>query len=292
MSSDNNSDGIRAQYTTDISLRIREETHEQYTIPKINFVEWVLNCIQWQGDEYVLDVGSGPGKFAPALYEISPDIQYWGIDYLPGMLKNHPLQDRLSVADAQDLPFPEQSFDVVMANHMLYYVNDIDRALREFKRILKPGGILMVSTNSANTMRELQIHMRRAIVLLTPSGASKVPAPVTESDMFNLENGLCQLSRQFYSVVRYDLPSTLVFPSIQPVMAFLESVRSLREPQLPENVLWDDVMMIMQQQFTHLFNHWGKLIIDKLAGVLIASDSGGILRDFVERQETTRTNAP
>jgi SAM-dependent methyltransferase len=289
MSFTNDPETIRDQFTTDKMLRIRQQTHELYTVPKVDFVRWVLSCYQWQGDERVLDVGSGPGAYYVPLIEHFPDIEYWAMDFQPGMLENHPARDRVGVANAQYLPFPSASIDVIMANHMLYYVEDIDQTLLEFRRVLKPRGVLMVVTNSVNTMRELQIHMRRAIVLLTPSGAARVQTPPMDSDSFTLEDGLCYLSRHFYSVVRHDLPSSLVFPSIQPVMEYLESIRSSREPQLPANVLWDDVMMIMQQQFTHLFNHWGKLMIDKLSGVLIASDQGGFVRDFIEHHENAES---
>jgi hypothetical protein len=127
--------------------------------------------------------------------------------------------------------------------------------------------------------------MRRAIVLLTRSGASQVRPPAMASDMFALENGARFLARHFYGVIRYDLPSALVFPDIEPVMAYLESTRDLREPQLPSDVQWDDVMMIMRQQITHLVNHLGELVINKLTGVLMASDRGGFMREFMEYRE-------
>jgi hypothetical protein len=68
-------------------------------------------------------------------------------------------------------------------------------------------------------------------------------------------------------------------------MSYLESTRDLREPQLPPDVAWDDVMVIMRQQITHLINHLGELVINKLTGVLIASDNGGFIHEFVEHHQ-------
>lgn len=278
---------VRQQYATDKSLRVRQETHEKYTVPRLDFVEWALRCYRWRGDERVLDVGCGPGNYYTFLHQQAPEIDYYAVDFLPAMIENHPYKTHLAIGDAQFLPYEDHRFDVVMANHMLYHVADIDKAIGEFRRVLKPDGVLMVATNSLNSMQELQVLMRRAIVLLTRTSASQVRAPSPASDLFALENGARTLSRHFYSVVRYDLPSMLVFPDIEPVMAYLESTRSIREPQLPDDVLWDDVMMIMRQQITHLFNHLGELVINKLTGVLFATDRGGEIRTFVERHEAS-----
>ena len=49
--------------------------------------------------------------------------------------------------DAQDLPFDDGTFDVVVANHMLYHVPDPRRAAAEFARVLRPGGVLLAATN-------------------------------------------------------------------------------------------------------------------------------------------------
>lgn len=278
---------VRQQYITDKSLRVRQETHEKYTVPKLDFVEWALKCYRWHGDERILDVGSGPGTYYGFLQQQAPHTEYFAVDFLPSMIENHPYKSHLTIGDAQYLPYDEDRFDVVMANHMLYHVEDVDKAISEFRRVLKPDGVLMVATNSLNSMQELQVLMRRAIVLLTRTSASQVRAPSPASDLFALENGARALARHFYSVVRYDLPSMLVFPDIEPVMAYLESTRSIREPQLPDDVLWDDVMMIMRQQITHLFNHLGELVINKLTGVLFATDRGGEIRNFVERHEAS-----
>lgn len=276
---------IRRQYATDEKLRIRQETHDKYTIPDRDFVSWALGCLDWRGDESVLDVGCGPGLYYPRIKEQMPNTTYTGIDLLPGMLRNHPSQSRLAVADAIALPYADHTFDVVMANHMLYHVDNVEQAIMEFRRVLKPGGILMTATNSNQTMPELQVLMRRAIVLLTRQGAAQVRAPSLPSDHYALENGTKLLARHFYAVVRYDLPSALVFPDVEPAIAYLETTRDLREAQLPADVVWEDVMMIMRQQINQLIKHLGELVINKQVGMLVASDSGGFISQYIDRQK-------
>lgn len=284
---------VKRQYSSDENLRIRHETHDKYTIPKKNFVEWAVSCLQLQGHERVLDIGCGPGLYFTKLREVHPDIDYYGVDLMPAMLANHPAgANRLSVGDVQTLPFAAGLFDVVMANHMLYHVEDVESAIKEIRRVLKPGGMIMVATNSLNTMPELQVLMRRAIVLLTRQGAAQVRAPALPSDHFALENGTRVLARHFYAVVRYDLPSALVFPDVEPAITYLESTRDLREAQLPPDVNWDDVMMIMRQQINQLIKHLGELVINKQTGLLVASDNGGFIKEYMEHVDSAQAATP
>lgn len=281
-------ESIRRQYETDEKLRIRQATHDKYTVPDRDFVEWALSCIHWRGDEQVLDLGSGPGLYYEKIHQHLPDVRYTGVDLLPGMLLNHPAgSGALALGDAVNLPFHDDSFDVVMANHMLYHVDDVERAVVEIRRVLKPNGVVMTATNSTQTMPELQVLMRRAIVLLTRQGPSQVRAPSLPSDHFALQNGIRILARHFFAVVRYDMPSALIFPDVEPAMAYLETTRDLRESQLPEDVVWEDVMMIMRQQINQLIKHLGELVINKEVGMLVSTDGGDFIGDYVRRSNGT-----
>lgn len=283
MSDPNHISRMRKHYETDRNLRLRQEIHDKYTVPNRSFAEWALSCVPWRGDERVLDVGCGTGLYHQKLKTLQPQVQYVGIDLQLKMLHNVGAQ-QLAQADASHLPFPDQHFDVLMANHMLFYVEDIEATLQEFRRVLKPEGILMTATNSVQTMPELQVLMRRAIVMLSRSTSAQVRAPSMPSDAFALENGTRYLARHFYGVVRHDFPSALVFAQTDPAMDYLESTREMREPQLPRDVLWDDVMTIMRQQINQLVKHLGELIINKQTGVLLASNQGGFVKDFLEKQ--------
>jgi SAM-dependent methyltransferase len=283
----NHPDAVRKMYTTDEALRVRQDIHERYSVPPINFIEWALDCVDWRGDERVLDVGSGPGRWLATLQERAPQVDYWGLDLFPGMLRTHPLPERVLTADVQHLPFPDASFDVVMANHMLFHVPDMEQAVIECRRVLKPGGIFLASTNSLHNMPELQVLIRRAVTLLVPPGTTNIQVPMAHTDLFTLESGTRLLARHFYAVVRYDLPNALIFPNVEPVLAYLESTRSVREPQLPTGVAWDDVMLIVREQINRLIDHFGELTINKLSGVLVATDEGDFVREYLEFQEKT-----
>jgi SAM-dependent methyltransferase len=281
---------LRRQYANDKNLKIRQDIHSRYSVPFVQFPDWVLSRVLWHGDERILDVGCGAGNYYDRLRVLLPAIQYVGVDIEPGMLDNHaarhaPTGLRLSAADAQALPFPEGTFDVVMANHMLYHVPNVERALDECRRVLKPDGVLIAATNSANTMPEFNALYRRAIMLLSSPGKITSGSTAVPRSAFTLENGTILLARHFYAVVRHDLPGTLVFKDVDPVMDYLGSWRSMREAQLPAGVRWEDVMLIMREQFTRVIGHFGELIVNKLTGVLIASDRGGFINEYVAHLE-------
>jgi SAM-dependent methyltransferase len=81
-------------------------------------------------------------------------------DFSPGMVEaaRTVLGDRAeyAVADVQELPFPDASFDAVIANHMLFHVEDRPRALAETARVLRPGGTFRATTIGLDHLRELR----------------------------------------------------------------------------------------------------------------------------------------
>jgi SAM-dependent methyltransferase len=272
------------------TLRLRQDVYDRYSVPQIDYHGWVLDRLRWRGDEHVLDVGCGPGDYYQALTRRYPEIDYVGVDLSPEMLESNPARPDAVQADIGGLPFASDSFDVVMANHILFLIQDRDQAISELRRVLKPDGVLLASTNSIHTMPEFQALMRRALVLLGASGKGQVQPPQFPHHSFSLENGTRQLAEHFFAVVRYDLPTALVFPSIDPIISFLDSTRIMREPYLPEDITWDDLMMVMREQMAALLTHFGELVINKISGVLVASDAGGFIQDFVGRQNGHHTD--
>lgn len=278
-------DAIRRYYATDQNLRIQEETQAKYAVPNVDFVRWTLDTIDWAGDEVILDIGAGTGSHYACLIQEQPDITYFALDLSPNLLMNHPCAaDRLALGDAMRLPFSDHSFDIVMANHVLYHLADIDAGLAEIKRVLKPDGRLLAATDSLQNVPQLQMLIHRANVFLSGNGV-KVNPPTLPCDGFALENGTRILARHFYAVVRHDMPCQLVFDDVEPALAYLDSMRELRQGGLPDDVEWDDMMLIMRQQMTQLLQLMGKLELNLAVGALVASDCGGFIGDFVARDD-------
>ena len=101
-----------------------------------------------QPGERVLDIGSGPGFLAAEMAgEVGPDGRVYGIDPSESMLASAGRRDapvEFGPGDALVLPFPDEQFDVAVCTQVYEYVEDIAAALAEARRVLRPGGRLLV----------------------------------------------------------------------------------------------------------------------------------------------------
>ncbi|MEU1155019.1 methyltransferase domain-containing protein, partial [Streptomyces sp. NPDC005918] len=100
----------------------------------------------------VLDIGCGPGTITADLAELVPEGRVTGVDRAPGILDTarataaeRGLDNvEFAVADVHDLDYPDDTFCVVHAHQVLQHVGDPVRALREMRRVCRPGGIVAV----------------------------------------------------------------------------------------------------------------------------------------------------
>lgn len=110
---------------------------------------------------YILDVGCGPGMFLPALQQRYPDAQIVALDIAHHMLaiaktKQTPSHAyHLFNADMHHMPFATEQFDLIFSNQVLHWSHDLSGLLREWQRVLAPGGCLLFSTLGPDTFQEL-----------------------------------------------------------------------------------------------------------------------------------------
>lgn len=256
---------VRSQYRTQDNLAVRIQTHERYSERNDDFASWVLDTIPWQGHEIVVDVGCGAGFYIDAVLQRTP--AYIAGDLSLGMLQGLARVDipRLNL-DARQLPLRDGAADVILANHMLYHVPDIDQALGEFTRVLKAGGRLLAATNSDDTMAELEALQRDAMERLGTPASSDLRTMLT----FTLENGESYLRRHFDRVERHQLANALIFPDAQPVVDYIGSSFERYEKLLPHGVSWPDVAEALFALLTPNIRRDGAFRVNKLSGVFVA----------------------
>lgn len=256
---------VRSQYRSKDNLEVRIQTHRLYSEINIDFAAWVLDAINWRGDEFVLDVGCGAGFYVRAARQrtsryIAGDLSY-------GMLSS--LEEfgtpRINL-DAVALPLHRGSIDVILANHMLYHVPDIDRALEEFRRVLQPQGKLIATTNSARNMGELESLQRDVLTQLGVDAGNKVGVNLT----FTMENGAVFLGRHFRHVERRTLYDALVFPQAQPVIDYLASSFDRYQGVLPANITWQHIEDTLRRLLDQKIQRYGEFRVNKLSGVFVA----------------------
>ena len=111
----------------------------------------------------VLDLGCGTGAGARAIKRQFPRARVTAADLAPPMLEVARRRSRFwrpihcTQADARRLPFETASFDLVFTSLMLQWVQPLDAALGEIRRVLRPGGLLLASSFGPLTLQELRL---------------------------------------------------------------------------------------------------------------------------------------
>jgi ubiquinone/menaquinone biosynthesis C-methylase UbiE len=124
-----------------------------------------LRCIdklghRFRGDERLLDVGCGDGGVTRLLRERVGEVV--AIDVEPSDYWENEDGLAFSVANAEELPFPDDEFDLIHSKDSLHHMGDPDRAIHEYRRVLKPGGtVLIVEANRYNPI--FYVHMTKML---------------------------------------------------------------------------------------------------------------------------------
>jgi ubiquinone/menaquinone biosynthesis C-methylase UbiE len=170
----------------------------------------------------VLDVGCGPGEVTERFAtELGADVK--AIDVSARMVELARARGiDAQVADAEQLPYPDREFDCVFAGWVLYHVPDVEQAIAECARVLRPGGRLVASSFFENNLCELWD-------LIEGIGAH-------EQLSFSHTNGAELLRQHFARVEQRDLEATLVFPDTESMRTYVASTmdRGHLAPLIPE----------------------------------------------------------
>lgn len=214
---------VKEQYKNDKNLKIRTNLHS-YNINKVDWDQWCFGNISFPKNSKVLELGCGSGKFwCRNADSLRKDLNICVSDFSKSMLKiaKENLKDIkhkfiFKEINAENIPFNDDTFDVVFAQHMIYFVPDIDKALNEIKRVLRPGGIFYVTANSKYSMEELNKLVEN---FDSKSGLNSNGY----STRFELENGKEVLERYFKNIDINILNGKIIIDNPEPVVSYKAS---------------------------------------------------------------------
>lgn len=153
MSTINNQKEVKEQYANAGNLNTRISIHQKYSTNKMGFGNWIFSNYKISQGMKVLELGCGTGDMWKGHEDLIKTCDRLVLsDFSEGMLENAKanLGDcaglEYRVIDIQSIPFEDESFDVVIANMMLYHVPDMNRGLAEVRRVLKKGGVFYCAT--------------------------------------------------------------------------------------------------------------------------------------------------
>lgn len=217
------------QYNNADKLAARIRLHRDYSSTGQSIWDWfftiALQEVPTKAD--ILEVGTGRGDMWRENQHRIPDG--WHItltDFSAGMLEDNKaylgdLDKRMTynVVDVQDIPYPDNSFDVVFANMMLYHVPDRPKAIAELRRVLKPDAVLFAMTNGGNHMKEIYQIAHQLDEITQCDSVFR--------DTFSLQNGEAQLRQQFADVHMVMFDSHLWVTEAQPIIDYIASMMSV-----------------------------------------------------------------
>lgn len=157
------------QYIDASNLNANIKLQDRFGQNENGWYQWVFKNMKLNKSFKVLEIGCGNG----ALWEknincLDTNIDVTLTDICEDMLKetkqnlnkyNHNFNFKL--ADPSNIPFENETFDVVIANHILFYMKDLDKVLYEINRVLKKNGEFYCSTIDNSHMKELEDLMLR-----------------------------------------------------------------------------------------------------------------------------------
>ena len=257
------------QYKDSSNLHARLQIHERFSTNPYGWHRWVFEQLDLPAKSDTLELGCGPGDLWLKNSHRIPNG--WSItlsDFSPGMVEE--AQVRLAgsdhsfvfaVFDAQCVPFAAESFDGVIANHMLYHVPNVQKALSEIRRVLRPGGRFYAATNGCDHLRELEELCSKFDPESYREAHDTIGGLMTDRG-FSLENGHELLSPWFSQVDVRRYKDGLVITEVEPLLAW---ARSWAEPFFPGDKFKAFLQFLEQEMTTQ-----GAIHVTKDPGMFVA----------------------
>ena len=263
----NEETNIIEQYKNAKNLNDRISLHEKYSTNKQGWFNWLFNQIDFSKVNRLLELGCGNGKLWQENRIDLRNREIFLSDISEGMVEE--VRNKLGtdfnciVADAEKIPFKDEYFDSIIANHVLFYLNDLNFGLKEIDRVLKSDGILYCSTYGKNHMKEITEIVQNFDSRISLSNHSLY-------DIFGLENGESILKEYFFNIQRMDYKDSLEITESKPLIDYIMSCHGNQNeilgPRLNEFKEYIEELFLKKN---------GKIFVTKQAGLFICKKRRG-----------------
>lgn len=215
---------LKKQYRDASNISARISLHKEYSKNPVGWFNWLFEKCALECGTNVLEIGCGDASlWTQNIEKIPENISVTLTDISYGMIKdatrNIGEDDKrftYEIMDAHRLYKLDDSFDVVIANHVLFYCDDLDMVCREIKRVLKPGGTFICSTYSSRHMKEISELVKEFDDRIELSAGHLY-------ERFGKENGKQILGKYFKNVEWNQYEDELFVPAAEPVVEYVLS---------------------------------------------------------------------
>lgn len=252
---------LKSQYQNAGNISARIRLHKMYSKNTYGWFSFIYENCHIKAGIKILEIGCGDGSlWTENLSELPSDTSIVLSDISEGMIRD--VQRMLdynkrfifSSFDCTHIPYENESFDLVIANHVLFYCEDIDSVCREVMRVLKHNGKFLCSTYGSK-------HMQEITSLVQEFNSHIQLSPVKLYERFGLENGSTILS-QFFSDIQLKLyDDSLLITDAEPLIEYIMSCHGNQNQYLLKH--YQDFRNFVKKKTRHGF------FITKDAGLFI-----------------------
>ena len=268
MANINNPTMVKMQYGTSSNLDSRIYVKKLFSTCKIGWSDFLLQNFRLKPGQRILELGCGNAIFWQFVSDKIPeDTKLILSDLSSGMLdaaKNNTSEldfiEKYAIIDAQEIPYDDNSFDIVIANYMLYHVPDVDKALSEISRVLKPDGFFFAATFGKDNLREVDN-------IFTGFDAGIDAVANAMCNVFGIENGASYLEKHFDSVELKRYENGLHITEPDSLVNYFLSYRGMGNIG---EVISDDKIPQFSDYITKVFSKNGYVDITQDEGLFIS----------------------
>ncbi len=244
---------LKSQYQNANNISARIRLHKDYSVNKQGWFPWIYETgiapILLQSSEKsieILELGCGEGSLWLENKEKLPESVHITVsDISEGMIRdirrNLDGDTRFSYEtfDCHKIPAQANSYDLIIANHLLFYCDHIPKVCDEIKRVLKPDGLFLCSTYGSG-------HMKEITELVQKFDQRIVLAAENLYDRFGLENGSTILRDFFDKIEIYTYEDAILIDQAEPLIEYILSCHGNQNQYLLDR--YHDFRLFVEKQ--------------------------------------------
>lgn len=257
---------LKTQYQNANNISARINLHQKYSVNPQGWFPWIYDQCHILDQMRILELGCGNGAlWTENMDKLSPEISVVLSDISEGMIRDvrrtigsEDTRFTYETFNCHHIPYADNQFDLIIANHVLFYCDDIPQVCKEIHRVLKPEGRFICSTYGTRHMKEIS--------QLVQNFDSRIQLAADNLyERFGLENGLQILKPYFTEISLERYRDSIQLDRPEPLIEYILSCHGNQNQYLLDR--YKEFKIFVEKETRYGFS------ITKDAGIFICKNS-------------------